>query len=157
MRSSLIRLSFLSVLCLAALPGFAQEVKIHMPWVRATVPHQQATGAFLRLVSPVAAKLVAASSPIAGRVELHVMQMRENVMSMRPIPEIPLPANEVVSLEPGGVHLMLLELKTQVKAGEQVPLTLVVEDEKGARREYPVTAEARPLDAASSTTQGQHE
>ncbi|MDR1648051.1 MAG: copper chaperone PCu(A)C [Zoogloeaceae bacterium] len=154
MRLSLILPAF----CLAALPATVQaQVEIHTPWVRATVPQQQATGAFFSLVSPVAAKLVAARSPIAGRVELHTIQIQGEVMSMRPISEIPLPANEVVNLAPGGAHLMLLELKTSLKAGEQAPLILVVEDEKGERKEYPLTAEVRPLDAPSPTLQGQHE
>ena len=96
-------------------------------WARGTVAAQKASGAFVQLRSPDAARLVAASSPVAGRVEIHEMAMDDGVMRMRQLPALELPAGKLVELKPGGLHLMLMDLKSPLKAGETLPLTLTVE------------------------------
>lgn len=119
------------------------QVKVDDPWVRATVAPQKATGAFMQLTSPKPVKLVAASSPVAGMVEIHEMKMDDGVMKMRAVDALPLPAGQAVALKPGSYHVMLMGLKGQIKAGETVPLTLTVEGEDGKRTAVEVKAQAR--------------
>lgn len=136
---------FLSLtLCSAA---FAQ-VAVKDPWVRATVPAQSATGAFMQLNAAKGSRLVEARSPVAGVVEIHEMAMVDNVMKMRAVSGIDLPAGKAVDLKPGGYHVMLMDLKRQIKEGEKVPLTLVVEGSDKKRSTIEIKAQARPLTAA---------
>ena len=118
----------LSVLSLSLLASLAHaQVTVSEAWVRATVAQQKATGAFMQLQSAQDAKLVSAQSPVAGVTEVHEMAMDNGVMKMRPIPFLALPAGKAVELKPGGYHVMLMDLKGQVKDGDMVPVTLVVE------------------------------
>lgn len=135
------------LLALASAAQAQVQVQVKDPWVRATVPQQKATGAFMQLVSPADARLVEARSPVAGVVELHEMAMDKDVMKMRAVPAIALPAGKGVDLKPGGYHVMLMELKAQVKEGQSVPLTLVVEGKDGKRQTLEVKAAVRPLAA----------
>jgi copper(I)-binding protein len=137
-------LALAAVLCASASCAQAQ-VQTRDAWVRATVPQQKATGGFLILKSAQAAKLVAAQSPLAERVEIHEMSMADGVMRMREIDALPLPAGQEVALKPGGFHLMFMGLKQQAQAGEEVPLTLVIEAADGKRESHPVRASVRPL------------
>ena len=68
--------------------------------------------------------LVSAASEVARVVELHEVKQESGVMKMRPVTSIPLPAGGTVELKPGGYHLMLLDLKHDLKAAEKVPVTL---------------------------------
>lgn len=130
----------------ASASALAQSsVEIKDPWVRATVAQQKATGAFMQLTAKSEAKLVEARSPVAGVVEIHEMAMDNNVMKMRQIPGLALPAGQLVELKPGGYHVMLLDLKAQVKEGDVVPVTLVFEGKDGKRETVEVKAPARPL------------
>lgn len=124
--------------------AFAQ-VTVSDPWVRATVPAQEATGAFMRLDTTQDARLVQARSPAAGVVELHEMRMENDVMRMRAVPAIDIPAGKGAELKPGGYHLMLLELKGQMKEGSRVPLTLVIEVRDGRRQTIELDVPVRPL------------
>ena len=121
------------------------------PWVRATVPQQTASGVFLHLRSADAARLVAASSPLAAAVQLHKMTMNGQRMTMREVDAIDLPAGSTVNLAAGGHHLMLSGLKRQLKEGDVVPLTLVIERKKGGREILVVTAPVKPLTYAGAT------
>jgi copper(I)-binding protein len=138
----------LSLLLLAALPALAQ-VTVGEPWVRATVAQQKATGAFMTLTSAQGARLIAASSPAAGAVEVHEMKMVDDVMRMRQITALELPAGQPVALSPGGYHLMLLELKQPLKEGDKVALTLEIEDAQKVRSKVVVEAPVKPLNAAA--------
>jgi copper(I)-binding protein len=75
------------------------------------------------------------------------MAMQDNVMKMRQVPGIDLPAGQPVELKPGGYHVMLIDLARQINPGDRIPLTLVVEDAKQQQRRVPVQAEARALNA----------
>jgi len=127
-----LRLSFLTAALLLALPAAAQ-VTVTDPWVRGTVAGQMATGAFMQLKSAKDARLVEARSPVAGVVEIHEMALVDNIMRMRAVPALDLPAGRAVELKPGGYHVMLMDLKQQVKEGDLVPVSLVIES--GGRRE----------------------
>ena len=130
----------------ASASALAQSsVEIKDPWVRATVAQQKATGAFMQLTAKADSKLVEVQSPVAGVVEIHEMAMDNNVMKMRQIPGLALPAGKAVELKPGGYHVMLLDLKAQVKEGDVVPVTLVFEGKDGKRETVEVKAPAKPL------------
>jgi copper(I)-binding protein len=119
------------------------QVTVTDPWIRGTTPSQMATGAFMKITSPKPAKLVDASSPVAGVVEIHEMAMEGNVMKMRAVPSLDLPAGRTVELKPGGYHVMLMDLKRQLKEGETVPVTLVFEAEgQRTRLELPFAVRA---------------
>lgn len=137
------------------LPALA-DVSVADPWVRATVAQQRATGAFMQLTSDSDARLVSASSPAAEVVEIHEMTMHNNVMKMSPVRGLDLPAGKAVELKPGGYHVMLMGLKAQVKEGEAVPLTLVIEGKDGRQQRVEVTATVRALTAAAGSMPMKH-
>jgi len=143
------RIAIAAAALLLAASSFAQ-VTVKEPWVRATVAAQKVTGAFMQLTSAKDMKLVGVRSPIAGRAEIHEMVTEQDVMKMREVASIPLPAGKPVALASGGFHVMLFDLKQPVKAGETVPLTLVLEGRGGARELVEVKAEARPLGGAQA-------
>lgn len=128
---------------LFSVSAFAQ-VTVSEPWIRATVPVQKSTGAFMKLQSATPARLVEVRTD-AARAELHEMAMDGHVMRMRRVDGIDLPAGKPVSLASGGYHVMLLDLKRQMKEGEGVDLTLVVQDAAGKRQEVKVRALVKPL------------
>ncbi len=133
----------------------AEPGVVASPWVRATVAKQRSTGAFLKLTARERVTLVAVESPSADIVELHEMALVDNVMRMRAVESIRLAPGQSVELRPGGYHVMLIDLRQQVKAGETVPLTLVFEDENGRRITQSVAASARSL-ADSGKDDGGH-
>ena len=121
------------------------QVTVKDPWVRATVPAQKATGAFMQITSAQDARLVEAKSPVAGVVEVHEMVMEKDVMKMRAMKGLDLPAGKTVELKPGGYHVMLMDLKEQMKEGTTVPVTLVVESKDRKRSTVEVKAAVKPL------------
>lgn len=131
------------------------QVSVQDAWVRAAVPQQKATGAFMRLTAAQDARLVAASSPVAAVTEVHEMKLVDDVMKMRPISALDLPAGQTVELKPGGYHIMLFDLKQPVAQGGTVPLTLVFEDKDGKRTSQELQAPVRAL-AAPAGGHGQH-
>ena len=134
----------LAALMFAAFPVMAQ-VTVKDPWVPATVPAQKATGAFMQITSAQDARLVEARSPVAGVVEVHEMVMEKEVMKMRAMKGLDLPAGKTVELKPGGYHVMLMDLKEQMKEGTTVPVTLVVESKDRKRSTVEVKAAVKPL------------
>lgn len=101
------------------------QLKIENPYARATAPGQKAAGGFMKIENKgTADQLIAASSPVAGEMQLHTMAMDGNVMKMREVKAIDVPANGSVDLKPGGLHLMFMDIKTPLKAGEAVPVKL---------------------------------
>jgi periplasmic copper chaperone A len=136
--------------------AFAQ-VTVSEPWVRATVPQQKATGAFMTLTATSASRLVQVRSPVAAVVEVHEMSMDNNVMKMRPITGLDLPAGKPVQLKPGGYHVMMIDLKQQMKQGETVPLTLVFEDTDKKQQTVTLDVPIRPLTASADKGESRHE
>ena len=135
----------------------AQPVDIQGAWARATVPGQQATGAFMTLTASEGAKLVSVESAVAGVAEVHEMKMEGGIMRMRAVQGgLDLPAGKAVELKPGGYHVMLMDLKAPVAKDTTVPLTLVFKDAKGVESKVeiqvpvsikPPTNMAHPKDA----------
>jgi periplasmic copper chaperone A len=124
-------------------------------WVRTAVAGQSGTGAFMRLTAPRDLQLVGVATPVAGLAQVHEMRMEGDVMKMRAVDKLDLPAGKPVELKPGGYHLMLMQLKRPLASGATVPLTLTFRDAQGARSQLtlqlPVAAKppgggAAPMD-----------
>lgn len=134
--------------CIAALawafPASA-EVTVSDAWIRGTVAGQKVTGAFMQFKSTSDAALVAVASPSAKFIEIHEMKKEGDVMKMKAIDRLPLPAGKSVDLTPGGYHMMLFDLKGPLKAGDVVPLTLTFEESAGKRSTIEVKASVRAL------------
>jgi periplasmic copper chaperone A len=128
-----------TVLALTAGFAQAQTVDVKNAWVRSAVPGQSGTGAFMALTSKDGTRLVGASSPVAGVAEVHEMKMEGDIMRMRAVPVLDLPAGQTVQLKPGGYHVMLMGLKQALPNGSTVPLTLTFKDAKGQESKVELT------------------
>jgi hypothetical protein len=144
-----------AVLALGAATAAAQ-VTVADAWVRGTVTGQKATGAFMQLKSATDTALVAAASPVAGVVEIHEMKMDAGVMKMSALTSLAVPAGKTTDLKPGGYHVMLMELKQQLKEGETVPVTLTFEDQSGKRQTVEVKAPVRALTTPAKDAPQKH-
>lgn len=119
----------------AAAPALAHDyragdIAIGHPWTRATPPMAKVGGGYLEMTNEgrTVDRLLGGSSPVAGRVEIHNMEMTDGIMKMRPVPGgVEIPAGETVKLAPGGYHFMLLDLKQPIAEGEMIPVTLEFE------------------------------
>jgi periplasmic copper chaperone A len=128
------------------------QITVNDPWVRGTVAQQKATGLFAQITSAKGGRLVSASSPAAGMVEIHEMKMEGDVMRMRALPDgLALPAGKAVELKPGGYHVMLMDLKAPLKAGDTVPVTLVIEGADKKRETVEIKAPVRALAAPAAS------
>ena len=120
-----------SVSVLASAQTTNANVEVKDAWVRSTVVGQMGTGAFMKITAKVGTQLVGVSSPVAGVGEVHEMKMEGDVMKMRALPQLDLPAGRAVELKPGGYHVMLMDLKQPLMKDTKVPLTLTFKDAKG--------------------------
>ena len=152
----------LSALVLTA--GFASAqpaaVTVEGAWARATVQGQRGTGAFMNLTAAQGTRLVGVSTPVAGVAEVHEMKMDGDVMKMRAVPVLDLPAGKLVQLKSGGYHLMLMDLKQPLAVGSTLPLTLVFRDSKGLQSQLALTlpvSAAAPAAVSASGTADAHE
>jgi copper(I)-binding protein len=113
----------------------AEEVKagdlvITQAWSRATPGGAKVGGGYLTIENKGSAadRLIGGSADIAAKVQVHEMAMNNGVMTMRPIDKgLTIEPGKTVKLAPGGLHLMLLDLKSPLKQGDKVPLTLEFE------------------------------
>ena len=121
------------------------EVTAKDAWVRGTVPAQKTTGAFMTLTSTEDVKIVAASSPVAKKTEIHTSMMMNGVNMMHAADAIPMAAGKPLELKSGGYHVMLMDLVKPVKAGDVIPITFTIEGKDGKRTQLEVKATARPL------------
>lgn len=156
MKTTLLKFIITSTAFLAPLAAIHAQVTVVEPWVRATVASQKATGAFMKLTSPANTRLVAAQSSVANVVEIHEMAMVGDMMKMRAIPGLDVPAGKNVELKPGGYHVMLIDLKDQIKVGDTVPITLVFEGPDKKQQTVEIKAPARPLNTAMSKGEHKH-
>lgn len=143
--------------CLAAVAQSA-PVKVDGAWARATVQGQRGTGAFMSLTAKDATQLVGVSTPVAGVAEVHEMKMEGDVMKMRALPLLDLPAGKKVELKPGGYHIMLMDLKAPLAKDSTVPVTLLFKDAKGVESKLELklpVATAAP-GAAGATAEHKH-
>jgi copper(I)-binding protein len=151
----LIRATLCPLLALAAVgytvPAVAQPAAVKDAWVRAPAPGQAVAGVYMEITAGTNLWLVAVSSPAAGRAELHASSMEGGVMRMRAIESLELPGGRAVRLAPGGLHIMLLDLKQPLKRGDQVPVSLtVVREDRSGRAVFSVRAQVRDAEPAGS-------
>ena len=113
-------------------PALAHEVKVGSLeitnlWARATPPKAPTGAGYLTIANKgnVEDTLTAVTTPVAETSELHIMEVKNGIMTMRPVEGgIKIPAGETVTLAPGGYHLMFIKLKHDLKQGEKLPVTL---------------------------------
>jgi copper(I)-binding protein len=128
-------LSLVAAAALFALPAWAQDYKlgsleISQPWTRATAPTAKTGGGYLTITNKGTTpdRLIAARSTASAKVEIHEMKMDGNVMRMRELDKgVEIPPGATVTLKPGGLHIMFMELKAPLAKDTKVPLTLVFE------------------------------
>jgi copper(I)-binding protein len=132
-----------ALIATAAAEGVADKISVNDPYVRAVPPVVKTSAIFMQLQNndQVAQFLVSASTPAAATVELHTHTMDDGVMRMRRVAHVHLPPNETVSLQPGGLHIMLFDLVAPLNPGDQVPLSLTFKD--GSSKE--ISAEVRSV------------
>jgi copper(I)-binding protein len=114
----------------------------------------------MKITAKAGVKLVDVFSPVAGVAEVHEMKMEDNVMKMRAVPALDLPAGKTVELKPGGYHVMLMDLKAPLKKDSTVPLTLVFKDAKGVQSRLALTvpvAASAPGAAMGGMTDHEHQ
>ncbi|MEW6132640.1 MAG: copper chaperone PCu(A)C [Pseudomonadota bacterium] len=149
------RLHALLISALLMAPALADGIKVENAWIREPAPGQTVVGGFMDITSEKNASVVKAASPAIGTVELHEMKMLGDVMQMREIKAIELPAGKTVKLEPGGLHLMLYNPKKPLKAGDRVPLTLTVQSGEKLE-EVTATAEVRAMSMRAPAPHSMH-
>ena len=124
------------LLCSAAVfAGAADTVSVHEPYVRLAPPNAPASAAFMVLRNTGArdVRLVRADNPASRVTELHTHLNEGGVMKMRPVPAVEIKAGDETVLKPGGLHVMLIDLKAPLKEGEIVPITLGFDDGSSKR------------------------
>ncbi len=124
-------------------------VSVSGAWVRATVPGQSVGAAYMEFKASAPAAVTAARTPVAAKAQFHTMSMNGGVMQMRELAKLTLKPGST-ALTPEGDHIMLVDLKHPLKAGERVPLEFTVQDAKGAVTTLRVEAEVRPITAGAS-------
>lgn len=108
-------------------PATAGSLTLETPWTRAAGQGGQGAGFLTIRNSGAADRLLSATTPVAGRTELHTMIRDGDIMRMRQVEAIAVPAGGAVTLAPGGLHIMLIGLTRPLAVGESVPVTLVFE------------------------------
>ena len=111
----------------AALAQRTGDIEVTRAQALPSIPGARNGGGFLTLVNHGKQddKIVSAASPVCGHVELHTMSMENNIMRMREVGDIPVPAGKTLRMQPGsGYHLMFMDLKAPLKEGERVPVTV---------------------------------
>ena len=144
------RLLCAALACLLSGAAWAQ-VEVKGAWARPAVAGQSGTGAFMQLRSVEGARVVGAASAAAGVVEIHEMKMDGNVMRMRAMPVLELPAGKPVELKPGGYHVMMMDLKRVLQPGEKFTVELRIERKDKSLVTQPVEVEVRTTPPAAST------
>ncbi len=131
--------------------GHAQSdaPKISEVWVKSTLPGAAVSAAYMQIQSSKATRLVKVDTPAAGLVELHNMTMKDGVMEMKAMDAVEVPAGKSVTLKPGGMHVMLMNVKKPIKAGDKVALTLTFEGADKKPLVVKLDATARDALAAS--------
>jgi copper(I)-binding protein len=146
-----------SLVALAVAAGAQTAPKVEAAWARPTVQGQAGGGAFLRITGGATAdRLLSASAGVAREVELHTMEMEGNVMRMRPIDGIDVPAGKTIELKPGGQHVMFVGLTQTLKSGAHFPMTLRFEKAGAVKVEVQVMLKA-PGGPAEVAHEHQHQ
>lgn len=119
------------------------ELKVTDAWIKSTAPGQPVAAAYMTLTATEDVKVIGSSSSVASSVEIHEMRMTGNIMRMRQLKELQLKAGKSEILAPGGYHLMLQDIKHQIKAGEVVPIVLIIQDKIGNQHKISLNVDAK--------------
>jgi len=133
------------VMLFCAAQAWAANVVVSNASARATAPGQESAAIRLTITSKENARLVAIASPVAGAVEIHSMTHDDGMMKMRALEFLPLPAGKKVRLGTSGNHVMLIDLKKPLKAGDSVPLIITVAFDNKSEEKIKVNAEVKSL------------
>lgn len=138
-----------------ALAGAADNVSVQDPYVRLAPPNAPATGAFMVIknIGDKDIKVLKADNPVSKVTELHTHLNEGGVMKMRPVSAIDIKAKGEAVLKPGGLHVMMIDLKAPMKEGDVVPITLSFDDGSSKVVEAKVV---RPMPAASMPMEHKH-
>jgi copper(I)-binding protein len=139
-----------TVLLIAGLVGaaLAGEVatlgplEIDTPWARASIGTGRPAAAYvtIRNTGDQPDRLIRVETPVAARPEVHEMVHDGGAMKMRSAGPLEIPPGGEVRLEPGGLHIMLMQLRQPLEQGAEVPLTLVFEKAGAITVEAPIGA-----------------
>jgi copper(I)-binding protein len=118
------------ILVLAAVSGLSacgaeKGIEVHQAWMRQTL--QGENGAVYFVIhnhSSESDELIGASSDVAEIIEIHESKMDGDVMKMQQLQSVPMEAYAEIKFEPGGLHLMLVDLKKEVQVGDQIEIIL---------------------------------
>ena len=134
MMRPILRCVLLAALLSLAPPGaHAQEMKngimVMEPWAPPSLAGAHNAAAYFMLMNhgETADRLISLSTPVAGKAEIHREEVTNGIMRMRPTGPLTLEPGEMITLKPGGSHVMLLDLKEPLKTGGHFPLTLTFE------------------------------
>ena len=118
------------MLSAGVLAGAADNITVQDPYVRLAPPNAPATGAFMVIKNSgdKDVKVLKADNPASRVTELHTHLNENGVMKMRPVPAIEVKAKGQAVLQPGGLHVMMIDLKAPMKEGDIVPITLSFDD-----------------------------
>ena len=121
-------------------------IMVMEPWAPPSLAGAHNGAAYFTLMNHGSAsdRLIGLSTPVAAKAELHRDEMTDGVMRMRPTGPLTLEPGEMIALKPGGFHVMLLDLKEPLKAGERFPLTLTFEKAGTMTLEATVTKSQPP-------------
>ncbi len=135
------------------LAAAADNIAVQDPYVRLAPPNAPATGAFMVIKNngDKDVKVVKADNTATKVTELHTHLNEGGVMKMRPVPAIEVKAKGEAVLKPGGLHIMLIDLKAPMKEGDMVPITLTFDDGSSKRVDAKVV---RPM--AAPMPMGEH-
>ncbi|MDH3660323.1 MAG: copper chaperone PCu(A)C [Alphaproteobacteria bacterium] len=132
--------AFIAAACLEIGVASAEGVVVSDGWARASIGAAANSVAYMTLTSKrdAADRLIAVATPLAERAELHDHLMEDGVARMRPVDGIDIAPGELVTLEPGGLHIMLMGLTDKLEPGATLPLTLSFEHAGDVSVELPV-------------------
>lgn len=135
--------------------GSADQVSVQDPYVRLAPPNAPATGAFMVIKNngEKDIKVVKADNPASKVTELHTHLNEGGVMKMRPVQGIDIKSKGEAVLKPGGMHVMLIDLKSAMKEGDVVPITLTFDDGSTKKVDAKVV---RPMAAGAPMQEHKH-
>ncbi|WP_295004900.1 copper chaperone PCu(A)C [uncultured Dechloromonas sp.] len=135
--------------------GSADQVVVQDPYVRLAPPNAPATGAFMVIKNngDKDVKVVKAENTASKVTELHTHLNEGGVMKMRPVPSVEIKAKGEAVLKPGGMHVMLIDLKAAMKEGDIVPITFTFEDGSTKKVDAKVV---RPMAAGAPMPEHKH-
>ncbi|WP_337842246.1 copper chaperone PCu(A)C [Rheinheimera sp.] len=139
------KLSLVALLSLFSAAAFSASVQLSDVKVRELLPGRSMTAGYLTLenTGKEAVVLTGVTSPAFAEIELHEHVHQDGMMKMQQLQQVDVPAGGTVTFQPGGLHLMLFDAKTALKAGDKVPLTFSFSDGSTAQQQADVVAVAQ--------------